>query len=163
MNGGHHRYPGVVGAGLTRDEVAIEIIPDLTHVHPGAIEIALRSKPDGQVMLVTDAIPPAGLGDGKYELQNQQVEVIDGVCREAKTGNLAGSTVTMVQGIKNLIETLELDLQAAIRMASTNPAEIHGLTDRGRIEPGHRADLTVFDDNLDLLETIVGGRSVYSR
>jgi len=163
MNGGHHRYPGVVGAGLTRDEIAVEIIPDLVHLHQATIEIALRLKPDGQVMLVTDAIPPAGLSDGTYNFQNQHVEIIDGVCRETKTGNLAGSSLTMARGMKHLTQTVGVDLHTAVKMASTNPAEIHGLTDRGRIESGRRADFTVFSDNLDVLETIVGGCSVYSR
>lgn len=163
MSGGHHRRPGLVGAGLTRDDVAIEIIADLIHLHEASIDVAIRSKPPEKILLVTDAVPPAGLPDGEYELHGQPVVLEDGTCRLSDGGGLAGSTLTMDRAVSHLVEHVGVDLREAVRYASTNPACEQGLTDRGRIEPGYRADLTILNGDLSVVATVVGGEIVYDK
>src|SRR5215212_9016098 len=133
----HHRMPGMVGAALAHAQYA-EIIPDLLHVHPGAIRAALRSIPC--LYCVTDSTAAAGMPDGEYRLGRQTVSKCLGGVRLAD-GTLAGSTLTMDQALRNLVDELGLALDDAAKRVSTFAADYLGVTDRGRLEPGAWADL----------------------
>jgi N-acetylglucosamine-6-phosphate deacetylase len=100
MPGLHHREPGMAGAALAHAQYA-EIIPDLLHVHPGAIKVALRSIP--KLFCVTDSTAAAGMPDGEYMLGRQTVHKCMGGVRLAD-GTLAGSTLTMDQALRNLVD-----------------------------------------------------------
>ncbi|MEQ8402202.1 MAG: N-acetylglucosamine-6-phosphate deacetylase [Roseitalea porphyridii] len=151
----HHRAPGIVGAALAHARHA-EIIPDLLHVHPGAIRAALRAIP--HVYAVTDATPAAGMPDGDYRLGTQQVRKCGNGVRLAD-GTLAGSSLTMLQALRNLVE-IGLSLEEASQRTSTIAADYLGLEDRGRIVAGAVADLVVLDASLDLREVIMRGRPI---
>jgi N-acetylglucosamine-6-phosphate deacetylase len=155
MKGMHHREPGVVGAALAHAQYA-ELIPDLLHVHPGAIRVALRAIP--HLYCVTDSTAAAGMPDGEYRLGRQRViKCLGGV--RLPDGTLAGSTLTMDQALRNLVETLGLDLADASRRTSTYAADRLGLADRGRLQPGAWADVVVLDRDLALREVYVEGRA----
>jgi N-acetylglucosamine-6-phosphate deacetylase len=140
MTGLHHRAPGLAGAALAHAERA-EIIPDLLHVHPGAIHAALRCIPG--LYAVTDATAAAGMPDGDYPLGRQIVHKCQGGVRLAD-GTLAGSTLTMDQALRNLVQ-LGLPLAEASRRTATLAADHLGLADRGRLQPGAWADIVVLD------------------
>jgi N-acetylglucosamine-6-phosphate deacetylase len=153
MTGMHHRKPGMAGAALAHAEFA-EIIPDMLHVHPGAIRVALRAIP--RLFCVTDSTAAAGMPDGQYRLGRHTVTKCLGGVRLAD-GTLAGSTLTMDQALRNLVNEVGLDLPDASRRVSTNAAEYLGESKRGRIEAGAWADLVVLDRDLKLQQVISEG------
>ena len=156
MSGLHHRQPGMVGAALAHARYA-EIIPDLVHVHAGAIRVALRAIPC--LYCVTDSTAAAGMPDGEYRLGRHTVTKCLGGVRLAD-GTLAGSTLTMIEALHNLVRELELDLVDASRRVSTHAADYLGVTERGRLAPGAWADLVVLDRDLQLLDVFVEGVSL---
>lgn len=154
----HHREPGTVGAVLELNAISTELIADGYHVHPAAIRLVLQAKPDDKVLLITDAMSAAGLGDGQYQLGSLDVTVSDGAARLTDKGNLAGSTLTMIQAFRYMVETVGISLQHASKLASSNPAQLLGLSDdRGSMEVGKRADLVWVDHELNIVATWVDG------
>lgn len=152
----HHRMPGMVGAALAHARYA-EVIPDLLHVHPGAIRAALRSIPG--LYCVTDSTAATGMPDGEYRLGRQSVTKCLGGVRLAD-GTLAGSTLTMDRALRNLVDVVGVELQDAARRVSTHAAEFLGLADRGRLAAGAWADVVVLDRDLRVQEVFVEGGSV---
>jgi N-acetylglucosamine-6-phosphate deacetylase len=152
----HHREPGMVGAALAHAPFA-EIIPDLLHVHPGAIHAALRAIPG--LYCVTDSTAAAGMPDGEYALGRHKVYKCMGGVRLAD-GTLAGSTLSMDQALRNLVDTLGLGLPDASRRVSTFAADHLGLTDRGRLSTGAWADVVVLDRDLTVQAVWVEGEAV---
>lgn len=161
MTGLHHRNPGVVGAILEEERIVAEVIADGHHVHPAAIRLLARCKGSHGLVLITDAISAAGLPDGAYRLGELDVTVKEGVARLTRGGNLAGSTLTMLEAFRYAVKTVGLSIPEASRMASANPARQIGL-DRitGAIEPGKRADLVLLDGDLNIRQVWIGGRSI---
>jgi N-acetylglucosamine-6-phosphate deacetylase len=155
MTSFHHRQPGIVGAALAHADYA-EIIPDLLHVHPGAIRTALRAIPG--LFCVTDSTAATGMPDGPYMLGRMQVHKCMGGVRLAD-GTLAGSTLTMDQALRNLV-SLGLDLADASRRVSTHAADYLGINDRGRLVPGTMADMVVLDRHLELKAVYIEGEKI---
>jgi len=157
----HHREPGIIGACLVRKDTYAEIIADMIHLHPVAINVAIKAKGPKKIILITDAAPQTGLLDGEYELGGIETIVKDGISRIKATGRLASSTLTMDNAIKNMVTKLNLNLKNAIRMATLNPADALNLSDRGRLVPGCVANVTVLDSKFKVLATIVKGKMLY--
>jgi N-acetylglucosamine-6-phosphate deacetylase len=155
MTGLHHRAPGMAGAALAHAERA-EIIPDLLHVHPGAIRAALRAIPG--LYCVTDSTAATGMPDGNYRLGRHTVTKCLGGVRLAD-GTLAGSTLTMDQALRNLV-ALGLTLAEASRRTATLAADQLGLADRGRLVVGAWADVVLLDQKLELQRVFVEGEEV---
>ena len=156
MSALHHRAPGAVGAALAHAQNA-ELIPDLLHVHPGAIRLALRVVEN--LHAVTDATAAAGMPDGDYPLGRQIVHKCMGGVRLAD-GTLAGSTLTMDQALRNLVQ-LGLSVERASACVSTNAARYLGLQDRGVIVPGAWADFVVLDpESLQVRQVVVEGEPI---
>jgi len=152
MSGLQHRSPGLVGAAFAKAEFA-EIIPDLFHVHEGAILSALRAIP--KLYCVTDASAASGMPDGVYALGPQKVsKCANGVF--LKDGTIAGSTLTMDQAFRNLLH-IGLSADDAVRRLSTFPADYLGLKDRGRIQIGCLADLVVMNSAHSIETVFVEG------
>ncbi len=149
MTGLHHRAPGLAGAALAHAERA-ELIPDLLHVHEGAIRVALRCIPG--LFCVTDATAAAGMPDGAYRLGRHTVHKCLGGVRLAD-GTLAGSALTMDTALANLL-SLGLTLQDAARRTSTLAAQHLGLADRGLLAPGAWADLVQVDGASGALQRV---------
>ena len=148
----HHREPGMVGAALAHARYA-ELIPDLLHVHAGAIKVALRAIP--RLYCVTDSTAATGMPDGAYMLGSQRVHKCMGGVRLAD-GTLAGSTLTMDQALRNLV-SLGLDLAGASCRVSTYAADYLGETRRGRLAAGCFADLVVLDRDLQIQAVYIEG------
>ena len=98
MRGFNHREPGALGAVLD-SHIMAECIADGVHVHPGALRILAKQKGLDNIILVTDSMMAAGIGDGEYSLGGQKVAVKSGVAR-LNDGTLAGSTLTMNIAVK---------------------------------------------------------------
>jgi N-acetylglucosamine-6-phosphate deacetylase len=158
MTGLHHRSPGVVGAALAHAEYA-EMIPDLLHVHPGAIRAALRAIP--RLFCVTDATSATGMPDGEYRLGAHVVTKCLGGVRLAD-GTLAGSALTMDEALRNLV-SVGLSIEDASNRLSLFPADYAGLPDRGRLSPGARADVVVLDRDLRVQAVYGEGEALWAR
>jgi N-acetylglucosamine-6-phosphate deacetylase len=159
MTGLHHREPGMVGAALT-SSAFVELICDGIHVRPEAVDLVYRCKGKDQIVLVTDAMHAAGLGDGDYEFGGYRVSVKDGVARNEE-GRLASSTITMLDAVRNAMRFTGARLEEVIAMATRNPARVIGMEGRlGSLRPGAAADLVVLDDQLEIDVVLCGGRRV---
>lgn len=162
MAGLHHREPGTLGAVLDDGRIFAQLIGDGLHVHPAVVRLLLRAKGRDRVLLISDAMRAAGLGDGDFELGGQAVTVRDG---EARTSNgaLAGSTVTLDEILRRVMRFAGLGLEAALPMATSAPAAALGLTGRkGTLQPGADADVVLLDDAAQVQLTMVAGRVVYA-
>ncbi len=157
MSALHHRAPGVAGAALAHAEHA-EVIPDLLHVHPGAIRAALRAIPG--LYCVTDSTSATAMPDGDYTLGRRRVRKCLGGVRLAD-GTLAGSTLTMDQALRNLVGPLGLPLLQAAQRTATHAARYLGLADRGVIAAGAFADLVQCDAALAVKGVMVEGQTVH--
>ncbi|MFI1991470.1 N-acetylglucosamine-6-phosphate deacetylase [Actinoplanes sp. NPDC020271] len=151
----HHREPGPV-VGLLASTATVELIADNIHLHPGMLTYAARSAGPERAILVTDAMDAAGMPDGSYELGGQAVVVADRVARLAEGGSIAGSTLTMDVAFRNAVAA-GLTLTEAVAMSSTTPARLLGLTDRGALAPGLRADIVVLAPDLTLEQVLRSG------
>jgi len=144
----HHREPGAVGAILASDNTSAELIADIVHVHPGAMKVLVRCLGSERVVLITDAMPGAGLADGEYTLIGQDVTVEEGKAY-LKDGTIAGSVATLDACVRNMVKNVGVPPLEAVRMASYNPARVIGVEDTaGKIEVGRPADITLVDDDL---------------
>ena len=139
MSGVAHRSPGLAVAALTRDDAYVELIADGVHVDPALWPIVRRTKPRERLILVSDALAPAGIGDGRMSLGGLQVEVRGARCT-LPDGTLAGSVIALDTAVRNMVAD-GMDIVDAISAASRNPLAMLGIEDRGRISVGQRADL----------------------
>jgi len=157
----HHREPGPAGAALVSPELSVEVIADGIHVHPAMLQLLWHIKGD-RLVLVSDAIAAAGLPDGRYRFGGQEI-VVKGSRAEIPGGRLAGSTITMLDAVRNMVKIAGLKLPQAVRLASANPAAVLGLQKKGRLAPGYDADLVLLDTNLDPFLVMVEGRTIFRR
>jgi len=151
------REPGLAGAALAADEVLVQVILDGVHLANDTAKLVWQAAA-GRVALVTDAVAGAGIGDGNYRLGSVEFFVENGVARRADRV-LAGSTVTMIEAVRNLV-ALGAPLAGALAAASEVPARIARREDVGRLEPGASADLVVLDEELELERVLAAGEDV---
>lgn len=158
----HHREPGLAGALLERNAPPAGLIADGKHLHPAIVRLAWAARGSEGIFLVTDAVPAVGLPAGEYRLSGQRMRIEADAAR-LEDGRLAGSLLRMNQLVAN-VAAWTGDLAGALRAAGETPARVLGLSVcKGKLEPGYDADVVVLDDRLNVLETIVGGRTVYRR
>jgi N-acetylglucosamine-6-phosphate deacetylase len=150
-----HRDPGIAGAALARDDVVVQLILDGVHLSDETAAVVWRAAA-GRVALVTDAMAGAGLTDGTYRLGGLDIEVVDGAARGAG-GELAGSTLTMIEAVRNL-HALGTSLEDAIRAATAVPARVVRAPAAGRLDVGLPADVVVLSDDLQVERVLVDGR-----
>lgn len=155
----HHRNPGAVGAIMIHPELSCEIIADGKHVHPDLIRLLMRDKPTSKVVLVTDSLKPTEQEACPLFANREEVYKSDGIFLRKKDDVIAGSALTMIKGLQNLV-SFGVPLENAVEMAASNPSRILGLGKRGLLVPGYEADLVVFDKDYRVLATMVGGRFV---
>ncbi|WP_277605234.1 N-acetylglucosamine-6-phosphate deacetylase [Glycomyces sp. L485] len=157
MRGFDHREPGPIPALLADERIFSEIIADTAHLHPGTMRFAFDVSLPGWTILVSDAMDAAGLADGTYRLGRHQVKVREGVATVAGTDTIAGSTITLLDAVRNAVNLAGQSMEAASQMASATPAELLGLHEVGAIEPGRLADAVVLDDDLNLVSVMRRG------
>ncbi|NLW16366.1 MAG: N-acetylglucosamine-6-phosphate deacetylase [Firmicutes bacterium] len=153
----HHREPGVIGAVLALG-LSAELIADNLHVHPGLYSLLLKTHGPAGLILVSDAMRAAGLGDGEYDFGGQGVRVRDGAAR-LPSGTLAGSVLTLNRAVINFQRATGCPLAEAIAMASRNPARLLGLHQHiGDLAVGLEADIIIMDGNGQVHRTFIGGQ-----
>lgn len=161
MRGIHQREPGIVTAALLSENTWTELIVDGVHLHPAIVKLILKMKGKDKMVLITDAMRATCLVNGIYNLGGQEVTVKENTATLAD-GTLAGSVLRMPQAIKNMLQFTQCNLLDAIKMASENPAKVLGIFDKkGSIAIDKDADLTVLDENLNVVMTICNGRIAY--
>ncbi|MGA8524310.1 MAG: N-acetylglucosamine-6-phosphate deacetylase [Candidatus Dormiibacterota bacterium] len=153
------RDPGLPGVALSRGDVFITAIVDNIHLAPETVQLLIAAVGD-RLVLITDAIEAAGLGDGTYRLGDRSVHVRGAEARLAD-GTLAGSVLSMDQAVRNLV-SLGTSVEFALAAASRNPARLLRRADLGELEAGRPADIVVLDDRLEVRRTLVGGAQVYA-
>lgn len=156
MTGVDHRAPGLAVAALTTDDAYAELIADGQHVHRALWPLIVRAKPADRLLLVSDAVALAGMGDGRGTLGGMEVEVRGDRCTLVSGGSLAGSVIALDTAVRNLVES-GVDLPRAAAAASRNPLSLLGIADRGRIAVGQAADLVELDDALAVRRVMRGG------
>ncbi len=156
MSGIDHRAPGVALAALLDDAVFVELIADGIHVDPAVWPLITRLKPADRLLLVSDAVALAGTGDGRGRIGSLEVEVVGDRVTLAGTTTLAGSVIALDTAVRNLVAS-GVPLPAAVAAASRNPLAMLGITDRGRIAVGQRADLVELDSELRVNRVMRGG------
>jgi len=154
-----HREPGVVGAALLAARYCVLIVDGL-HIADGALEIAWQLLGAQRVILVTDAMAALGLGPGTYPLGDGPITVGDDGPR-THDGRLAGSVVTLPEAIRNLTASTSASLAAGLRCATANPADALGLVDHGDFRHGSQADVTLLDEGLNVVATLVAGDRLF--
>lgn len=156
----HHREPGPVGWGLLQDDVTVDLIADGVHSDPLMLRLVLRCKTADRVSLISDAVAPAGLGDGRYRVWGETITVEAGRTRNER-GSIAGSVISMLDAARR-VRALGLSEAEVARVASLNPARLLRLDDVcGSIEEGKRADLTALDAEGKVRLTLIGGRVAF--
>jgi N-acetylglucosamine-6-phosphate deacetylase len=156
MSGVDHHAPGVAVAALGRDDVYVELIADGEHVDRSLWPIITRTKPVDRLLLVSDAIPMAGTGDGRRTIGGLEIEIHGLRVTLVDGGALAGSVIALDDAVRNLVAS-GVPLPAASAAASRNPLAMLGITDRGGIAVGQRADLVELDDALGVRRVMRGG------
>ena len=157
-----HRDPGLVGAILTSEAIAAEVICDGVHVHPDMVRMAISAKGVRRMMAITDGVAAAGLPDGaSASLGGRRIQVKRSAAY-LEDGTLAGSVATMDRVFRFLVRDVGLSLNDAAQLTATTPASELNLTDIGMIRTGAIADLVVLDQNFTVRQTYVAGRLAYS-
>jgi N-acetylglucosamine-6-phosphate deacetylase len=156
MSGVDHRAPGLAVAALLDDDAYVELIADGVHVHPALWPLIRRLKPADRLLLVSDAITLAGLGDGRGRIGGLDVEVVGQRVTLMGTSTLAGSVIALDDAVRNLVGS-GVALPDAVGAASRNPLALLGITDRGRLAVGQRADLVELDDGLRVRRVMRAG------
>ena len=150
------REPGMVGAALEDENSWCGIIVDGYHVHPASLKVAHQAKAAGKMVLVTDAMPSVGATDKNFMLNGELIRCERGKLSTA-SGTLAGSDLDMLAAVKNTVELVGLELDEAIRMASTYPAAMMGENELGAIKVGYTASLILIDDDFNLVRSWING------
>ncbi len=159
----HQHHPSIIGAALETD-VYCEAICDGRHLHPAIFRLLLKTKGIDKVIAVTDSIMAAGLPDGAYKLGKSDITVINGDARISNSSARAGSTLTMIDALRNIMQFTGLPLDKCMKMMAANPARLLGIYDmKGEIALNKDADLVIVDRDLNVIYTIAEGELVFSK
>lgn len=153
-----HRDPGPIGITLTHDTVVAGLIVDGVHVDPVAVRLAWRCLGPDRTMLVTDAVAAMGLPAGRTRpgaVDGASSPSVAGV--RTADGTLAGSDLSLDQAVRNLVAWTGCSVPDALRTVTATPARLLGLADHGQLCPGALGDVTVLDEQLRVVATVIGG------
>jgi N-acetylglucosamine-6-phosphate deacetylase len=162
MSGVHHRKPGLAAACLNEPGIRAELICDGIHVDPRMAQLAWRAKGREGIMLITDATPAQGIGDGDYTMGDFPIMVRGPLCTLMDGVTIAGSVLTMNIAARNAIKFTGMNLIDAAHAASLLPAQTCGVAGRkGSIEAGKDADVAVLNPDFSVSHTILAGTIAY--
>jgi len=159
----HHRQENAISVVLTDPRVVCEFIPDLQHITKYAIKVILGCKGFEKTFICSDAIAAGNLKEGNFVLGGLEVKVENYVARLASDGRLAGSTISISKGIRNLVQEVGVPLDKALRLGTLNAAKsIYKEHELGRVAVGACADFVLLDDALQVKSTYIRGQCVYT-
>ena len=155
------RVLGVTECAYLFDELSCELICDGKHLPPPLLKMIFKTKPKDKLILVTDSICVAGIGEEgtESELVGVKVVIEDGVCKLLDRTAFCGSIATMDTAVRVAVKEADVSVEDAVMMASTNPARLFGLN-KGLLAEGCDADIVVFDDNVSIKRVIINGRDM---
>jgi N-acetylglucosamine-6-phosphate deacetylase len=162
-----NRHKNPIWPQLADERLTICIICDGFHLPPEVIQVFYNSKGADRIIITSDITSYAGLPAGEYKIKNGQtiIKTPDGNLRfSGQDGGLYGSASLLTRGVGHIMKVTGCSLAKAIQMTTLNPARIHNLNDRGKLEPGKRADIILFsleDFNMKIRKTIVEGNIVF--
>ena len=159
MNTLHHRKLGCVGAVLSLP-FSVEMIMDGIHSLPGFVKLIFGIKGAEKIMIVTDTIDATAMPDGEYELGGQKVILKNGR-PTLEDGTIAAAVLVFSGAVRNFREFTGCSLKELAKVSSLNSLNSLGIKDRGRISEGYRADLVLLDENLEVEETVLNGKTVF--
>jgi N-acetylglucosamine-6-phosphate deacetylase len=154
----HHRDVSITGTSLINDNVRCEYIPDFYHVSKEMLNILFKCKPENNLIMVTDSISATCLADGKYSLGGLAVNVKDGLVTD-KSGTIAGSSITMAEGVYRMLNN-NFDKITVLKSATSNPANLMNLSNKGYLNKGYDADINILDENFKHIYTIYQGKAM---
>lgn len=155
----HHRDPGCVGAVLINSEMSCEIIADGVHVHKDLFKLLAKEKSAEKIVLVTDALTPTEQQVPPLYANGEEVEFTGGCFHRKEDGVIAGSALTMRQGVENLV-SFGYTLPYAVRCATANPARIMHYNKKGIIAPTYDSDIVIMDKDFAIKLVMVSGNIV---
>ena len=156
-----HREPGVVGAVADSEHVMAEIICDGVHIHPATVRTTFKMMGEDRMILISDSMRAAGMPDGQYTLGVQDVNVKVNKATMVLDGALAGSVTTLPDCVRTVVKEMGISLETAIACATINPAQSLGIDALyGSVEQGKKADLVLWDENLQLVHVIKDGEVI---
>lgn len=161
------REPSLTDLCLITEELTVEIISDMVHVHPALAQLALKAKGEENVVSITDSMVGTGLPDGVYKMSDgrefsTRKDDVARLTRDSKV--IVGSILTMNYALRNLVKKCGLSLIQASKLTSFNSARVMGLEEEiGSLEVGKSADLTVLNSSFDCLLTLIEGRVAYRK
>ena len=154
---------------LANSRLKICVIADGFHLTPEMLQVFYKVKGTENTILTSDITSYAGMPTGIYKIKNGETieKAANGkLSFSGSNGGLYGSATTLQDGVAHFMNVTGCSLQEAIQMATANPANLHGLTDRASIEVGKRADLILFtieNAKIVIQKTIVAGKVVYAK
>ncbi|WP_298981960.1 N-acetylglucosamine-6-phosphate deacetylase [uncultured Roseibium sp.] len=154
-----HREPGLVGAALDLGSLSAGLIADGVHVDPAAIRIALEAKSGpGRIFLVTDAMSQTGTDVTSFHLGGREIFRQDGRLT-LSDGTLAGADIDLPTSVAYLVESVGVDIETALSMATSFPADIVGRP-LGRLKVGCQADFVCLDDDFKIVGVWLSGHAL---
>jgi N-acetylglucosamine-6-phosphate deacetylase len=153
----HHREIGLVGSGFMDDDIILELICDRIHLCDDMIRLIFKTKAVEKLALITDSVLASAMPDGEYQLGGLDIRVSDGVARLVSNDALAGSTLLLWQGIRNVHEVTGLPLSTLVKTTSLNQAQSMGFDGLGKIAAGYIADIVILDDDFKPSAVFVDG------
>lgn len=154
------RRLGVIETAFLDREMFVEIICDGKHLPPELIRLIYQIKGPDHIALVTDSLALAGTTQTKGHTQNTQFLIEDGVCKLPDRSAFAGSIATTDRLIRVAVKEAGLPLLDAVKMMTKTPATVMGLPKKGELAPGFDADVTVFDEDINVKAVFVAGKKV---
>ena len=160
------RIAGAVEAGFYLDTMYVELIADGCHLPPEILKMVYKFKPEDKIILVTESMRAAGMGEGVFRFGSRangyDIVVEDGVAKLMDRSAFAGSVATTDRLVRVMVEMADVPVEKAVRMITENPANAMGISHSyGIIEKGRAADLTVFDSHINIKCTLVDGVFVH--
>ncbi|MEG1963581.1 MAG: N-acetylglucosamine-6-phosphate deacetylase [Clostridia bacterium] len=154
------KYLGLTEIGLIDQRLMAEVIADDRHVPNQYFGMIFKLKTENNICLVSDSLSVAGMAEGEYFLGSGEsksvIKVEDGVAVLPSENTYAGSITPISKMARNLF-ALGYSKEACLTMAINNPAKLLNLADRGDIAVGMLADFNILDENLNIINTILGG------
>jgi len=156
-----HREPGLAGAALADPRVTVGLIADGLHVHPDVVRVAAHAAGRDRVSLVTDATAALGMEAGRYVLGGRDVILDRDSVRLGDDGRLAGSALTADEALRSFVSMTNWTATDALATMTSTPQRLLGLTDRGTLRVGLRADMSLFTPEMSVVATFIGGQPVH--
>ena len=163
-----YRFPGLIESGYMLDAFDVEIIADARHLPASLLKYIYQAKGASRIALITDSTAGAGLAEGtvfKLGTATNGTDAIieDEVAKLLDRSAFAGSAATTDRLVRNMIKYANAGVVDAVRMMTATPARIMNFKNKGILTAGNDSDIVVFNDNVDIQATIIGGRTVYEK